>query len=73
MVEPAEPRGVAELKHARVRLSAVLDSRDVAEQPGQPEDSAMCGSRQAAFTGKLPSSLLLLSFKLLKSLPTQKE
>ena len=51
MIPYAEPRGVAELKHARVQRSAVLDSRDAAEQPGHPEDSATCGPRQAAFTG----------------------
>jgi len=56
-----------------VQCSAVLGSRDVVEHPGQPEDSSMCGSCQAAFTGKLLSFLLLLSCKSLKSLPTQKE
>ena len=46
----------------------MLGRRDVVEHPGQPEDSAVCGSCQAAFTGKLLSFLLLLSFKSLKSL-----
>lgn len=72
-VEPAEPHGVAELKDVRVQCSAELGSRDMVEHPGQLEDSSMCGSCQAAFTGKLLSFLLLLSFKSLKSLPTQKE
>lgn len=80
MVEPAEPPGVTELKDVRERCSApalhcsaALDGRDVVEHPVQPENSAVYGSCQAAFTGKLLSLLLLLSVKSLKSLSTYKQ
>ena len=73
-MEPAEPHGVTELKDVRVHCHApalhcraVLDSRDVVEHPVQPESSAVYGSCQAAFAGKLLSFLLLLSFKSLSA------